>query len=179
VVDEMIDSLCEGDTLDELRELLSTIPTELGELYTRTLRRRCRASSRVVSKYRYEEYVMFQIATYALTPLSLYDLWAVALFITTGKEPYPNFERLSEDQMERRLYSRSAGLLEATGGYSAYDRPVQFIRQTVKEFVLTGEGSEVIQEAIADKHQESGYSLIFRYLCMPLWRLCCGFIPFA
>jgi hypothetical protein len=38
VVDELIEGLCEGDSIDQLRELFSTIPSELAEMYARAIR---------------------------------------------------------------------------------------------------------------------------------------------
>jgi hypothetical protein len=162
VMDELIEGLCEGDSIEELGDLLSTIPTELGELYSRALRRPRRSSSRASVKSKEEAYVMFQIATCSRKLFSLYDFLSAALFLSTGREPCPELERLSTNQMESRLNSRSAGLLETTrtSGLGT----VQFIHQTVKEFMMTGEGENVIRERIAASFQQSGYVLIFRYI---------------
>ena len=112
VTDELIEGLCEGDNMEELIDILSGIPIELEDLYTRTLRRCNRNQNRATAKYKYERYVMFQIVKYCLKPFSLYDLLGASLYITTGIRTYPELQRLSDDQMERRLYSRSAGLLD-------------------------------------------------------------------
>lgn len=45
VADELIEGLCEGDSVEELQDLLSGLPTELAELYTRTLHRPIRSGS--------------------------------------------------------------------------------------------------------------------------------------
>ena len=113
VTDELIEGLCEGDSIEELKDLLSGIPSELEELYTRTLQRRNRHQSRASSKFEYERYVMFQIVKCCRKPFSLYELLSASLFLTTGKGTYPELQRLSDDQMERCLYSRSSGLLDA------------------------------------------------------------------
>lgn len=161
VVDELLEGLCEGDSIQELDDILSTIPTELRELYLRTLRRTRRTSASTQAKTRYEAYVMFQIAVSSRTPFFLYDFLSAALFLSTGRGTYPELQRLSESQMERRLYSRSSGLLEAT---SSGGRAVQFIHQTVKEFMIDGSGRVAIHEGIESRRQENGYLLIFRYI---------------
>lgn len=228
VIDEMIEGLCEGDTIHELSSLLSTIPSELEELYARALRRARRASRRTLTNHRYEAYVMFQVASHATAPFSLYVFLAASFFLTTGRAQSSDLERLSTDQMVRRLNSRSFGLLEAArvtkgakkehviiaesgfqegagrtenassnfpdddedstedagsdeedsvividheniassneaGGLDERS-PVQFIHQTVKEFMQTGKGYAVIREGVAEDLQESGTVLMFRYI---------------
>ena len=115
VNDELIEGLCEGDSIEEFRDLLSGIPNELEELYTRALRRPNRTQTRALAKSKYERYVMFQIVKCCREPFSLYQLLGATLFLTTGRGTYPELQRLSWDQTEGRLYSRSAGLLDAPG----------------------------------------------------------------
>ncbi|KAL9077590.1 MAG: hypothetical protein Q9157_003314 [Trypethelium eluteriae] len=170
VVDEIVEGLCEGDTDEELETLLSTMPTELGDLYTRALRRRSRSSLEIIAKYPEEAYVMFQILSCTFQPITLYYFLAATLFLTTGEDTYPNLQRLSQEQMERRLNSRSAGLLEVT---RAEPKFVQFIHQTVKEFIKSANGNEVLKEGLLGKRLESGYRLMFRYIL----KLCEFFVP--
>ena len=165
VNDELVEGLCEGDSIEELRDLLSGIPTELEELYTRALRRPNRTSTRAPAKSKYERYVMFEIVKCCREPFSLYQLLGATLFITTGRGTYPELQRLSRDQMQRRLYSRSAGLLDAPGHYLDDGHPaVQFIHQTVKDYMTTGEGSTIILHEIKVESQDNGFMFILRYL---------------
>lgn len=184
VVDELIEGLCEGDSMEELQDLLSGLPTELEDLYTRTLHRPFRLQARTPEKFKYERYIMFQLVLCCLTPFKLYELLAAALFLATGKGTYPELQRLSEGQMERRLHSRSAGLLEVAGSHShTYTDSgqamtsetdtksgqgtisrIQFIHQTVKEYLTTGPGRDAILQGIERERLDSGYTLIFRYL---------------
>ena len=161
VVGEIIEGICEGDTMEELMSLLSTIPTELGELYKRALRRSSRGSLEALTRNRIEAYVMFQIASCARKPFSLYEFLAATHFLTAGRGTYPDLQRLSEEQMERRLNSRSAGLLEVSRKGMGN---VQFIHQTVKEFLTAGVGETLIREGLSDRRLETGSSLIFRYI---------------
>ena len=161
VVNEIVEGICEGDTTDELVTLLSTIPTELGELYKRALCRSSRSSLEAFERNRTEAYVMFQVATCAREPFYIYEFLTATHFLATGRGTYPDLQRLSSEQMERRLNSRSAGLLEVS---RKRDGPVQFIHQTVKEFLTAGDGKLVIREGLSDRRLESGFSLIFRYI---------------
>ena len=113
VTNELAEGFCEGDSIGELKELLSAIPTELEELYTRTLRRRSRNQHRFSAKNKYERYIMFQIVKCARKPFSLYDLLAASIYLATGRGTDSDLHWLSNDQMYRRLYNRSAGLLDA------------------------------------------------------------------
>ncbi|MCJ1394530.1 hypothetical protein MMC18_007409 [Xylographa bjoerkii] len=158
VVNELIEGLCEGDSIEELRELLSTIPTELEELYIRAIQRPRSTSCRILRQHRHEAYIMFQIAIYARRPFGLYDFVAATLFLITQKGASPEFQSLSIDQLHRRLNSRSAGLLEST------TNGVQFIHQTVKEFMSTGKGKQAISGDLLDWSNDSGFLLIYRYL---------------
>ena len=168
VNDELIEGLCEGDSIEELRDLLSGIPNELEELYTRALRRPNRSQTRAPAKSKYERYVMFQIVKCCLEPFSLYQLLGATLFLTTGRGTYPELQRMSWDQMERRLYSRSAGLLDAprrcVEGDDLRSPLVQFIHQTAKEYMTTGEGSTIILQDIKIEPQDNGSVFILRYL---------------
>ena len=159
VVDELIEGLCEGDSIEELQVLLSTIPTELSEFYTRAIRRIRRTSSLMQASSRYEAFVMFQVATYCREHFSLDRFSSATLFLTIGRGPYSDLRRLSTNQMERRLYSRSAELLVAS---CSPERIVQFIHQTVKEYMRNGEGDLVTRENISNRNQESGHLLILR-----------------
>ncbi|KAL2044714.1 hypothetical protein N7G274_002488 [Stereocaulon virgatum] len=158
VVDELIEGLCEGDSIDEIKDLLSTIPAELEDLYERAIRRISRTSSSASKNQKYEAYVMFKIAVCAKHPLPLMHFLAVASFSTTGK--HTDLQGLPMDQMKRRLNGRSAGLLDTTG----FEREVQFIHQTVKDFMTNGSGFTVACECLGDKSHDNGHLLILRYI---------------
>ena len=160
VVGEIIEGICEGDTIEELMSLLSTIPTELGELYKRALCRSSRGSLEALTRNRIEAYVMFQIASCTRKPFSLYEFLAATHFLTAGRGTYPDSQRLSEEQMGRRLNSRSAGLLEVTRNGGGL---VQFIHQTVNEFMTSGDGKTIIREGLSGQDLEGGFALLFRY----------------
>lgn len=170
VVDEIIEGLTDGKTLVELQQLLSEIPEELEDLYTRAIRRVRRASAPTLARSRFEAYVMFQIALFAQEPFTLYNMLAVARYLTIRRPVDADLGCLSYEQMENRLNRISSGLLEATHT-SRFNRQrtpnvmkVQFIHQTVKEFMTTENGSRLIRENVGDNLIESGNILIFRYI---------------
>ena len=63
VVPELIDGICDGDTIDELRSVLYSIPPDLGDVYRRALQRkeRRRLSDSLRMKRLYERWIMFRV----------------------------------------------------------------------------------------------------------------------
>ena len=103
VMDELIERFIDGSTILQLRNVLSTMPEELKDLYYR-------AVSKTKAEYALESYVMIQLILCAKVPLSLTDLLAAIDIALYGKP-----EVMSSTSMHRRLGSRSAGLLETAG----------------------------------------------------------------
>jgi hypothetical protein len=104
---------------------------------------------------------MFQIASHA--HLSGYFI-AASMYLTTGDRAIQDIDQLSLDQMLRRLNSRSCGLLEVARIDSGFLGPVQFIHQTMKEFLRTEVGAAAIREGLRRSLQEDGHALILRYI---------------
>ena len=167
VVNELVEGLCEGDTIMELEHLLSQIPQELEDLYTRAVRRVPRTSSSALEKHRYEAYVMFQIAIHAQGPLSVPQFTKMVLYSTFGESSVDDAaQALSQNKLERRLNSKSAGLLEAvsvSNGGVGLDC-VQFIHQTTKEYMSSSSGQSLLREHLGIKPLASGTLFILRYL---------------
>ena len=167
VIDEIIEDLADGKTFAELHALVSDIPEELGDLYARVIRRARRISATTRLKGGHEAYIVFQIATCAYAPLSLANMLMAAQELTSGKSARSEFAKLSTEQLERRLNSISCGLLEPAAGDLAWDRSrnhVQFIHQTVKEFMLSQTGQALMQENLAIHPLENGHMLIMKYI---------------
>jgi hypothetical protein len=170
VVQELVEGLCEGDSIKELQEILATIPTELVEMYERALSRPRRTSLQK-SKYRDEAYVMFQLVIHARSPFRVNQfLIAVLLSTTRDLEECERIKQkpLSEiqphlDSVRRKLNSRCSGLLELVPGVDSMPI-VQFIHQTVKEFMIRGKGTTSLYEDPSCVPQEEGHSFILRYL---------------
>lgn len=171
VVDELIEGLCEGDTFEELEMLISEIPDELTGLYTHAIRRLIRASTRSSARsstrHRYETYVIFQIMLALQTTISLEEIINASIFCAsrvTAKPLANSSASMDSDQRQRRLNSRSAGLLET----ARYADDVQFIHQTVKVFISSEDGRNLIKEGIHLKDQEDGLVFTFRYIIQQL-----------
>lgn len=152
VSDEMIEGLCEGDSPEELRDVLSGIPSELEGLYTRALCRNSRHKTRATGWLKYERYMMFQIVMCSQEPFPLHHLLAATCYLATGT--HTNLKTISLDQMQRRLYSRGSGLLDAPEqdyGSRHGHLEVQFIHQTLKGYMISGEGMVTINIGLGDK----------------------------
>ncbi|KAK2747372.1 hypothetical protein FQN55_005121 [Onygenales sp. PD_40] len=158
VVDELVEGLCEGDSIEELRGILSTIPSELKDLYHRALRRSTRYPTETRAKYSNEAYVMFQIVLCSHTPCRIQDFLRKTNSIMAGKILDIPVD-FSVAQAKRRLHSRSAGLLEIVRS----DDTVQFIHQTVKDFMTDDIGRSTIREGVDDVLQKSGHILMVEY----------------
>ena len=172
VLDELIERVHAGDTIQELADLVTMLPTELEQLYSRVLTRRRHSAFQVPKKrIEAEGYFMFQMAVAAIEPLDLWHFLCAALWTQTGDNSHLALEKLSLEQMERRLHERSAGLLESTVSSRLFathkpggNRIVQFIHQTAKEYFVTGRGAASIEGWVAPAQRESGARMILRYL---------------
>ncbi|KAG8526675.1 uncharacterized protein KY384_008104 [Bacidia gigantensis] len=169
VVNELIEGLTDGATFDQLERLLSEIPVELEDLYVRAMRRARLSTAMTLENSGYEVFAIFQIAISALGPFTMTDMLMAAHFLTTGKPAQPVFRKMSYDQMVRRLNALSGGLLEVFSHWRT-SKPdmVQFIHQTVKEFVMVKAGEKMIKENVGEHVMESGRVLIFRSLLCSL-----------
>jgi hypothetical protein len=163
VVDELVEGLCEGDHIEELRDLLATMPSELEDLYLRALTRSHKYSTRALTKHQYETYVMFQLAVCSKESQPLSRFLQASLFHTRDVPTISESLQLSEAQMIRRVNNRSSGLLETVFD-SANRRVVQFIHQTVKDFVSNGKGLSLFHRNADSRFTENGHTLMFRYL---------------
>jgi hypothetical protein len=170
VVAELIEGICEGDSIIELRRLLLVIPPELGGLYLRALNRPSRRSlpPAIKKRQKYERWIMFQIALCVPHPLSLESFMMATSFNTqdlsgTSLLHEIMLHKLSGEEMCRRLAVRSAGLLDTTrSGPSSYGN-VEFIHQTVKEFVQESEVRRILCTDLDDLNPENGQLLFSRY----------------
>lgn len=155
---ELVEGLCNGDTLEELRELLSNIPQELADSYARAIRRVPRSSATALVKHRYEAYVIFQIAVCAHGSLDRDIFESATMLQIFGERSNSEMLSFQRGHWERRLNSKSAGLLEVK------DNHVQLIHQTVKELLISPRGQELIREGVGDIVLVSGNMYILRYI---------------
>ncbi|MCJ1385019.1 hypothetical protein MMC17_008137 [Xylographa soralifera] len=168
VVNELSKGLRDGTPLSVLEQKLSEMPSELKDLYIHTLRR-------IEGEYLQETMIMLQLALCSFSPLPLGTFLACSSYARWKREH--EFE--TKDTMIRHLASRSGGLLEV---FSAPSLPaerdidtvsiasilsseshsrVQFIHQTVKDFVAHGDFSTGFLGDAFTLH--SGYLYLLRY----------------
>jgi len=160
VIDELIEGWVEGDTIEELRGILSKIPSELGALYERALQRYPRSNLQMRPQYKYEAYVMFQIALCSEYPYNIGLFLRAADFVTSGASSGPTTKKLQIVQMKRRLHSRCAGLLEVVSD----QQKVQFIHQSVKQFFLSGSGFTALYDDTSIIPPGDGHTFLLQFL---------------
>ena len=169
VINETIAGLEDGESFKNMLTTLSEIPTELSELYSRAVRRVRLAhddSASVRERKRLETYIVLQIASCAKEPIPL-GIFISAVYHNSPLSKSDDERARSQDEMRRYLNSRSAGLLESKKRYggSSY---VQFIHQTVKEFITSEKGQETIKENVEAPGDlcpfREGSTYIFRYI---------------
>ena len=157
VVDQLIKDIRDGTSFFVLEDRVTKMPQELRELYSHTLKR-------IDSEYSAEAYVMFQTALCSLSPLSLYNFMHSASYNLSRDSEF----EFSLDLQLRRLESRSGGLLEAAINPAiAKKHPaqqpdsrfynVQFIHQTVKEYVRDNQHNLGLREVPRYLQLRSGY----------------------
>lgn len=183
-MEDLLETCTEGTTVSELLDGLALFPKELEALYVHLVHR-------IPKKYRIEAYAMLEIILRADQPVEEEDFWlAVACApcqtlegcfgnLTMRSFP-PSNERSSlrveegvqkinpidligsKDQRQRRLKSRCGGLIEMFDTRGPRDILLQFMHQTVKDFVskpgfrqlITGEDNDLA---------ENGYSFLAKY----------------
>ncbi|KAI4129173.1 MAG: hypothetical protein LQ347_003886 [Umbilicaria vellea] len=128
VVEEIFEGYEEGDTVSELRDRLSAIPSGLDQLFMRIWRM-------IDERHTQEAIAMLNAHVCAIRPLSLSEFrYALAL---SSKASFPSLRQLtlSEDlvrndiEMTKRIRSRCGGLVEVSNNI------VQFIHQSVKDWM--------------------------------------------
>lgn len=181
VVKELAKGIRDGTPLVELEDQLSKMPQELKELYINTLRR-------IEPEYQDEMHIMLQIALCSFSPLPL-KAFLQCTFYSKRNEELEDCG--TKEEMLRRLTSRSGGLLEAVVVYDRYEPRgnsiftaasersdnsslsgtaefimiVQFIHQTVKEFVRDYGDDLQLQSKASSKG--SGHLQLLRYGARP------------
>jgi hypothetical protein len=114
---------------------------------------------------------MFQLVIHARSPFRV-NQFLIAVLLSTTRD-LEECERIKQkpfseiqphlDSVRRKLNSRCSGLLELVPGVD--NMPiVQFIHQTVKEFMIRGKGTTSMYEDPSCVPQEDGHSFILRYL---------------
>lgn len=167
VVPELIEGICDGDSIDELRSALDAMPPDLGDLYHRALRRKGRRSlsDTLRIKRAYERWVMFRMALSIPHNFPLETFIDIATFNATldidGKRVVSTRISSFED-MTRRLAVRTAGLIDAPFDRMHNRYTVRLIHQTVEEFIRSPKASEIMSEGLPSKLLEDGDYFVCR-----------------
>ena len=169
VVDMLAKGIQDGTPHRTLLENVNSIPQELRDLYADTLRR-------IESEYSPEAFILLQTALCSFEPLPLKVLMAILdLNLNNRYHEIPDSYELAAtyhaiqeptSSHKSRLASRSGGLLEVV----RRDQPVpdsdglvvQFIHQTVKEYVQSASKPLGLSSVSPKILQENGYNFILR-----------------
>ena len=168
VVDMLAKGLQDGTPQRTLEELVNKIPRELKDLYADTLRR-------IEPEYSLEAFIMLQTALCSFEPLPVKSFMAILDINFAYRESgnYKDAVTLARVRMEEstsshksRLASRSGGLLELVQrDQSVPDSDglvVQFIHQTVKEYVQFAAKNLGLSQIPSKILQENGYNFLLR-----------------
>lgn len=158
VLDELLKACTDGAMLEELMEILSSIPDDLDKSYQRLI-------DRIPKDCRFESYVLIEVVLRSKDSLGLRDLGLV-LMCAPGRSPLDSAQKLPSDpyseeflkSMRRRLQSRCGGMLEVLG-----DTTVQFMHQTAKDFFSRPGSTEDILRHDPNRLRENGYSFLTKF----------------
>ena len=171
VVDLLVKGIRDGTPLTTLEIIARDLPQELKELYAHTL-------ERIEPEYATEAYIMLQITLCTLVPLPLASFMCSVDYNYRGlhQSSRPQQQRLgylnlkdSISSPARRLASRCGGLLEIVSippaeGAEAKEPEsvVQFIHQTVKEYVNEHQHNLGLREVLPSALGEDGHVFLLR-----------------
>ena len=175
VVDLLAKGIQDGTPHRTLEEKVNKMPQELRDLYADTVRR-------IEPEYSSEAYIMLQTTLCSFEPLPL----EVLMYISDVNSDSPRLDPAwygdlpveSTSSQKSRLASRSGGLLEAVqrdqSESESDDLVVQFIHQTVKEYVQTAPKNLGLAQASSKILQANGYNLLLRTCsyCYNEWVTC-------
>lgn len=144
VVRELLDGLTEGDDIALLRKRLDALPEDLEDYFDHIL-------SRVHKVYREESGKLFQMATHATVPLSIFTLDDIAR--ERDNTDYALEAAIAPikavNMHEKRLNARCRGLLELRIDTSARacsrKFSIEFLHRTARDFIQTSRVQETIQ----------------------------------
>ena len=175
VVDRIAKGLRDGTPYAMLETQVEEMPQELNELYADTLRR-------VEPEYATEAYIMLQMAFCSLRSLPLESFMAsldynyhslrnppLSLYSLDVEQSYSSPPYEDRRHQMRRIASRSGGLLETVSSVAEDEEEnntstllVQFIHQTVKEYVHLQQDHLGLVGVLHQALQENGNSFLLR-----------------
>lgn len=165
IVDLLVKGIRDGTPIAVLEGRARETPQELKDLYTHTLQR-------IEKEYTTEAYIMFQTALCSKIPLPMSSFMGSLDYIhdrlawrdsgQSHRRGEPDVE-VSQSSQTHRLASRTGGLLEIVsnpipdGAESSEPyHVVQFIHQTVKEYVKDHQHDSGLREVLPSVLEETG-----------------------
>ena len=185
VVQSLLEGMRDGDSLADLKERLLSLPSDLEELFKKTL-------GCIDQRYLKQALRFFQLVRTASEPLSLltfsYAEEGIDVAMCTeiealhlGKDlEERRADRLTEkmfraETTRRRINSRSKGLLEAPDfKHQGYRATIQYLHRTVKDFLAQDTTREFLQSWLsdpfdADLHICAGYMVDVKSIDITSW----------
>ena len=150
VVNSLLEGLSNDDRIVDLQRRLRKFPPELDEFFRFML-------LSLDPIYRQQTARAFQVALFALHPLSVHNYW----FLDMDEEDANFLENLPVEaidsnelqrrhqSMKKRLNGRHKGLLEVSKGPPVDERfqpEVEFLHRTVRDFLLTTDMQDLLEQ---------------------------------
>jgi hypothetical protein len=160
VMDDLIRAHAEGDSLRELTQHLSAFPKDLEDLYKNIIQR-------IPQEFRQESYYMLEIVLRSDEQLDI-DTFMNCLVCApceTLKDCVAKLEAESStprtpDSVTRRLKSRCGGLIELIACSESGKAKLQFMHQTVKDFISLPGFQKLITQEDNLTPEENGYTFL-------------------
>jgi len=164
VMDDLIRAHAEGASLTELTQNLSTFPKDLEDLYKNIIQR-------IPQEFRQEGYYMLEIVLRSDEQLSVESYMSCLICarcktlenciakLETEFSTIPSF-----DSVVRRLKSRCGGLIELITDSKSWQAELQFMHQTVKDFISLPGFQKLITQEDNLIPEENGYTILGKRL---------------
>ena len=167
VVRDLLSAYHSGATLRELRNIVERVPLDLHQFYQHQLQN-------TESEDRESMLRLLQLVFYAQRSLSPTEVRYALAF---GRRAYASYAKWSEsseyvssdEQMGKRIREHSKGLVEIAQSAEDSRAVVQFIHQSVKDF-LTADGFSFLRDSRLQTHIGNGHEFI-KTVCLNYLRV--------
>jgi hypothetical protein len=153
VVTMTIESLVDGNSVEEVEVFLQKIPDDLFKLYSLIL-------DKLRPNYMLDAFKMLHIADAAAEPLSISNFILATDF---AHDPEYNWRTPGEEAMERRLYSRCRGFLEVRTSGEEGLKVVHFLHKSAQDFLRETEYLKTMQQQLSLGPDEIGHVYLLQF----------------
>lgn len=148
VVDKLLKAQDDGEPKGRMHNILSSVPAQLDELFAQNLRT-------LIGTDRKEALLMMHWVLFSEEPLGWRQLHSVLYPDADASRFSRQSSRVAEyERTERLIRSRSRGLLEfnpfSKDFYAGTKTVVQFIHESVRDFVLLSKGLQILDSTIEE-----------------------------